>query len=299
LGGAAQEGAADQGQDAPVSEVHGGDVVSHKYSAYLSFYMTRKRALITGAASGLGYEFCRLLAADGYDLLMVDRDEKRLKEAAAGLQESSAIEILFFVKDLGKNEAASELYWEMGEPDLDILINNAGFGLYGHFIITDWEIEESMLQLHVLNLTLLTKLVLVGMIKRASGKIMNVASLAAFQPSPTMSLYYASKGYMLYFSEAVANELKGTGVSLTVLLPGLFNTHFASTAARNSGSSERQEKVANTTVEQVARIALKGMMKGKIRVIPGFTNKVMARLPRFLPRNFVLSALRRAQEKLR
>jgi len=137
------------------------------------------------------------------------------------------------------------------------------------------------------------------MIKRASGKIMNVASLAAFQPSPTMSLYYASKGYMLYFSEAVANELKGTGVSLTVLLPGLFNTHFASTAARNSGSSERQEKVANTTVEQVARIALKGMMKGKIRVIPGFTNKVMARLPRFLPRNFVLSALRRAQEKLR
>ncbi len=261
--------------------------------------MTQKRALITGAASGLGYEFCRLLAADGYDLLMVDRDDGKLAESASKLGESSAINIQTFVKDLGQHQAAAELYWEMGEPDLDVLINNAGFGLYGHFIRTDWEIEESMLQLHVLNLTHLCKLVLPKMIQKASGRIMNVASLAAFQPSPTMSLYYASKGYMLYFSEAVANELKGTGVSLTVLLPGLFNTNFARTAARNSGSAEREEKAANTTVEQVARIALKGMMKGKIRVIPGFTNKMMARLPRFLPRNFVLSALRRAQERLR
>jgi short-subunit dehydrogenase len=261
--------------------------------------MTRKRALITGAASGLGYEFCKLLSAEAYDLLMVDRDAAKLEQSAGRLKESSASNIQTFVKDLGKNQAASELYWEMGEPELDVLINNAGFGLYGHFIHTKWEIEESMLQLHVVNLTHLTKLVLKGMIEKGSGRIMNVASLAAFQPSPTMSLYYASKGYMLYFSEAVANELKGTGVSLTVLLPGLFNTNFARTAARNSGSAERQEKVANTTVEQVARIALKGMMKGKIRVIPGLTNKVMARLPRLLPRNFVLSALRRAQERLR
>ena len=156
-----------------------------------------------------------------------------------------------------------------------------------------------MLQLHVLNLTHLCKLVLKKMIARGSGRILNVSSLAAFQPSPTMSLYYASKGYILYFSEAVANELKGTGVSLTVLLPGLFNTQFARTAARNSGSAERQEKVANTTVGQVAKKALKGMMKGKIRVIPGFSNRLMSLLPRFLPRNFVLSTLRRAQERLR
>ena len=137
------------------------------------------------------------------------------------------------------------------------------------------------------------------MIRRGSGRIMNVSSMAAFQPCPTMSLYYASKGYMLYFSEAVANEVKGTGVTVTVLLPGLFNTNFARTAARNSGSAERQEKAANSTVEQVAKKALKGMMKGKIRVIPGFSNKLMALLPRFLPRNFVLSALRRIQERLR
>jgi short-subunit dehydrogenase len=154
--------------------------------------MTRKRALITGAASGLGYEFCRLLADDGYDLMMVDRDAEKLEDAVANLRELSSVSIQSYVKDLGKNQAAAELYEEMGKPDLDVLINNAGFGLYGHFIRTDWEIEESMLQLHVLNLTHLCKLVLKGMIQRASGRIMNVASLAAFQPSPTMSLYYAS-----------------------------------------------------------------------------------------------------------
>lgn len=261
--------------------------------------MTRKLALITGAASGLGFEFCRLLAADGHDLLMVDKDSKGLEQSARNLQQSSGSTIETLVKDLGRNQAAGELYQEIGKRDIDVLINNAGFGLYGHFIRTDWEIEEAMLQLHVLNLTHLTKLVLQRMIQRGSGRIMNVASLAAFQPSPTMSLYYASKGYMLYFSEAVANELKGTGVSLTVLLPGLINTNFARTVARNSGSAERQEKIATTTVELVAKKALKGMMKGKIRVIPGFSNKVMSLLPRFLPRNFVLSTLRRMQERLR
>jgi hypothetical protein len=261
--------------------------------------MNPKLALITGAASGLGYEFCRLLAAQDYDLIMVDKDAEGLERSAGALRQSTGASIRTLEKDLGRNKAASELYLDLGEPDLDVLINNAGFGLYGHFIRTDWEIEEAMLQLHVLNLTHLCKLVLLKMVQRGSGRVLNVASLAAFQPSPTMSLYYASKGYMLYFSEAVANELKGTGVSLTVLLPGLFNTNFARTAARNSGSAERQEKVANTTVEQVAKKALKGMMKGKIRVIPGFSNKAMALLPRFLPRNFVLSTLRRVQERLR
>ena len=261
--------------------------------------MAKKLALITGAASGLGLEFCRLLLAEGYDLVMVDKDQEGLELSSRELQQSGDISIESYVKDLGKDQAALELYREMGERDFDVLINNAGFGLYGHFIRTDWEIEEAMLHLHVLNLTHLCKLLLPKMVQRGSGRILNVASLAAFQPSPTMSLYYASKGYMLYFSEAVANELKGTGVSMTVLLPGLFNTNFARTAARNSGSAERQEKVANTTVEQVAKKALKGMMKGKIRVIPGYSNKVMSLLPRFLPRNFVLSVLRRVQERLR
>lgn len=261
--------------------------------------MTRKLALITGAASGLGFEFCKLLAAEEYDLVMVDKDREGLEQSARQLRESSGINIRIHAKDLGKNGAAAELYSDIEDLELDVLINNAGFGLYGLFLSTGWEIEEAMLQLHVLNLTHLTKLVLPKMVLRGSGRILNVASLAAFQPSPTMSIYYASKGYMLYFSEAVANELKGTGVSLTVLLPGLFNTNFARTTARNSGSAERQEKIARTTVEEVARKALKGMMRGRIRVIPGFSNKLMALLPRILPRNFVLSALRRVQERMR
>jgi short-subunit dehydrogenase len=261
--------------------------------------MTRKLALITGAASGLGFEFCRLLAADGYDLVMVDKNREGLEQSAGKLQKESGIEVQTVVIDLGRHLAAEELYKEVEDLELDVLINNAGFGLYGHFADTDWEIQETMLHLHVLTMTHLCKLILQKMIQRGSGRIMNVSSLAAFQPCPTMSLYYASKGYMLYFSEAVANEVKGSGVTLTVLLPGLFNTNFARTAARNSGSAERQEKVANSTVEEVAKKGLKGMMKGKIRVIPGFSNKLMAVLPRFLPRNFVLSALRRIQEGMR
>jgi len=137
------------------------------------------------------------------------------------------------------------------------------------------------------------------MMLRGSGRIMNVSSLAAFQPGPLMNIYYASKAYIHFFSEALANEVKGSGVTVTVLLPGLFNTNFASTAARYSGSPEKKEKIVTTTVEQVARTALKGMMKGRIRIIPGISNKLLALAPRFLPRNLVLSALRRIQEDIR
>lgn len=261
--------------------------------------MTRKLALITGAASGLGLEFCKLLAADRYDLVMVDKNGDGLKQAARSIQDSFGTGTEIFIKDLGQHQAAAELFKEVGQHEFDILINSAGFGLFGFFAETDWQIEEAMLHLHVLNLTHLTKLVVQKMIIRGSGRIMNVSSLAAFQPGPLMNIYYASKVYIHFFSEALANEVKGTGVTVTVLLPGLFNTQFASSAARYSGSTEKKEKIATTTVEQVARSAMKGMMKGRIRIIPGFSNKMLALAPRFLPRNFVLSTLRRVQERIR
>jgi len=156
-----------------------------------------------------------------------------------------------------------------------------------------------MLQLHVLNLTRLCKLVVQKMIRRGSGRIMNVSSLAAFQPGPLMNIYYASKAYIHFFSEALANEVKGTGVTVTVLLPGLFNTNFAGTAARYSGAPEKKEKIVTTSVEEVARAAMKGMMKGRIRIIPGFSNRLLALAPRFLPRNLMLYALRKIQEGIR
>ena len=261
--------------------------------------MIGKKALITGAASGLGLEFCRLLAARSCDLVMVDRDESGLEKAVHLLQDSYAIECTFIVQDLGVNGAADELFSELDHIEFDILINSAGFGLFGFFVETDWQFEESMLQLHVLNLTRLTKLVAQTMVRRGSGRIMNVSSLAALQPGPLMNIYYASKSYIHFFSEALANELKGSGVTCTVLLPGLFNTNFASSAARYSGSPEKKEKIVTTTVESVARTAIKGMMKGKIRIVPGFSNKLLALAPRFLPRNLVLSGLRRIQERIR
>ena len=261
--------------------------------------MTEKKALITGAASGLGLEFCRLLAASSYDLVMVDKDGAGLEKAAQSIQEKYGTRTEPIVKDLGLNKAADELFREVEGHEFDILINSAGFGLFGFFVETDWQFEESMLQLHVLNLTRLTKLVARKMLYRGSGRIMNVSSLAAFQPGPLMNIYYASKAYIHFFSEALANELKGTGVTVTVLLPGLFNTNFASSAARYSGSSEKKEKIVTTSVEKVARTALRGMMKGRIRIIPGFSNKLLALAPRFLPRNLVLAGLRRIQEGIR
>jgi short-subunit dehydrogenase len=261
--------------------------------------MIRKQALITGAASGLGLEFCRLLAAESYDLVMVDKDGDGLAQEARSIQETYGTGAKVIVKDLGANKAAEELFADVDQFEFDILINSAGFGLFGFFAETDWQYEESMLQLHVLNLTHLTKLVLQKMMLRGSGRIMNVSSLAALQPGPLMNIYYASKAYIHFFSEALANEVKGSGVTVTVLLPGLFNTNFANTAARYSGSPEKKEKIVTTTVEEVARTALKGMMKGRIRIIPGFSNKLLALAPRFLPRNLMLFALRRIQEGIR
>lgn len=261
--------------------------------------MTRKLALVTGAASGLGLEFCRLLAADTYDLVMVDKDGDGLEQASRSVRDSFGIGTEVIIKDLGEQGAAAELFEEVGRNEFDILINCAGFGLFGFFAQTDWQMEEAMLHLHVLNLTLLTKLVVQKMIKKGYGRIMNVSSLAALQPGPLMNIYYASKAYIHSFSEALANEVKGTGVTVTVLLPGLFNTNFARSAARYSGSAERSEKIVSTTVEQVARSGMKAMMKGRIRVIPGFPNKLLALAPRFLPSSFVISFLRKAQERIR
>lgn len=261
--------------------------------------MIPEQALVTGAASGLGMELCRLLAAKSYALVMVDKDGEGLEKAAESIAETRGIRPRILVADLGKNGAAEELYAQLDHMEFDVLINSAGFGLFGYFAEGDWSREEAMLQLHVMNLTRLTKLVLQGMIRRGTGRIMNVSSLAALQPGPLMNIYYASKAYIHFFSEALANEVKGTGVTVTVLLPGLFNTNFASTAARYSGAPEKKEKLVTTSVEEVARKALKGMMKGRIRVIPGFSNKLLALAPRLLPRDLMLFALRKIQEGIR
>jgi len=256
-------------------------------------------ALITGAASGLGLEFSRLLAAQEYDLVLLDKDGSRLKKVALELYESYGVSVETFAMDLTETGVIRKLFDQVQHREIHILINNAGFGVYGFYKDTDWEVEEAMLQLHVLALSHLTKLMVQKMILQGSGRVLNVSSLAALQPGPLMNIYYASKAYIYSFSRALANELKGTGVTVTVLLPGLFNTRFASTTARNSGAQVKKEKHRTTSVEEVAVLAIKGMMKGRSRVIPGWKNRVMALASHLLPVSLVMALLRRTQEQIR
>ena len=171
---------------------------------------------------------------------------------------------------------------EIKETQIDVLINNAGFGLFGTFSETDWERKLEMLQLHIITTTHLTKLLLKGMLEQGSGKILNLSSLAAFQPGPLMSLYYASKAYILSFSEAIANELKGTGVTVTVLCPGQTNTSFQRVVSNSSSDNKIGFNVASP--KDVARYGYKAMMKGNTIAIPGRFNKFLASLHRFVSR---------------
>lgn len=261
--------------------------------------MANPLALVTGAASGLGREFSRLLAKDSYDLILVDMDQEGLEQVQEALQGSYGITAGIVVKDLGKPKAAEALYEVIGKRNLDILINNAGFGLYGLFSGTDWELEESMLNLHVMSVTRLSKIAVQGMLARGSGRILNVSSLAAFQPGPLMSVYYASKAYILSFTEALASELKGTGVTATVLLPGWFRTNFQKSTARNSNVEESRAKLHTATAGKVAKKAYRAMMAGRVVVVPGLTNKLMAFAPRVLPRSWMRAVIRHIQERLR
>ncbi|MEN3322642.1 SDR family oxidoreductase [Mariniflexile soesokkakense] len=256
-----------------------------------------KTALITGAASGLGYELSLLLAKDGYNLILVDIDAKNLIKVQSELNRIYKCQVDIIVKDLSKPHVASEIVKEIDAVSIDVLINNAGFGLFGTFSGTDWQRESDMLHLHILTTTHLTKLLLDGMLKRGSGKILNMSSLAAFQPGPLMSIYYASKAYMLSFSEAIANELIGTGVTVTALCPGPTKTDFQSVVSENTVDNKIRFNMACPS--KVAQYGYDAMQKGKTVAIPGKLNKFLSVLPRFLTRNKATSIVRKIQDKNR
>ncbi|SFD17457.1 hypothetical protein SAMN04487987_105218 [Algibacter pectinivorans] len=228
---------------------------------------------------------------------MVDIDARSLERCKFEIESKFNVPIITLVKDLSIPNIAQEIMLSLGKESIDVLINNAGFGVYGSFSETDWERESAMLHLHIITTTHLTKLVLDGMIKRGSGKILNMASLAAFQPGPLMSIYYASKGYMLSFSEAIANELKGTGVTVTALCPGPTKTAFQKTVSANT--SENKISFNMACAKEVALYGYQAMLKGKSYAIPGGFNKFLAALPRFIPRNTATSIVRKIQKKNR
>jgi len=256
-----------------------------------------KTALITGAASGLGYELTLLLAKDAYKLILVDINADSLAKVKTELERDFKVEVITLAKDLSLPNIAQEIMDDIHNTPIDVLVNNAGFGLFGNFYETNWQRESAMLHVHVMTTTHLTKLVLKGMVARNSGKILNMSSLAAFQPGPLMSIYYASKGYMLSFSEAIACELKDTGVTVTALCPGPTKTAFQETVSENAKENKITFNMASA--KEVAAYGYKSMLKGKPVAIPGVFNKFLASLPRILPRKVAASIVRKIQEKNR
>ncbi|MCK5401324.1 MAG: SDR family oxidoreductase [Flavobacteriaceae bacterium] len=256
-----------------------------------------KTALVTGAASGLGFEFSLLLAKDSYNLILVDIDAKKLEYAKDYIQKAYDTNIVVLAKDLSKPNIALNIFNDIKDASVDVLINNAGFGLFGSFSNTNWYRESEMLNLHINTTTQLTKLLLKGMVDRGHGKILNISSLAAFLPGPFMAIYYASKAYILSFSEAIANELKGTGVTVTVLCPGQTKTSFQEVVSSTSSKSQANFNMACPI--EVAKYGYTALLKGKTVAIPGTINKFVATLSRFVPRNMATSIVRRIQEKNR
>ena len=252
-------------------------------------------ALITGASRGIGWDLAHLFAKDGYNLVVVARTQKAMEELAGDLQESHGTSVHILVKDLTDPLAPEEIYRELTQKKIavEVLVNNAGFGTYGPFAQTDLKKELDLLQVNIAALTHLTKLFLRDMISRGQGKILNLASVAGFQPGPFMAVYYASKAYVLHFSEALANELKGTGVTVTALCPGPTRTGF-----ENEAKLEKSGLFKNLSVmdsRTVARIGYEGMKKGKTIVIPGLSNKLIVQLTRIGPREVVTQSVRMIQ----
>jgi len=257
---------------------------------------SKKTALITGAAGGIGYELACIFAAHDYNLVLIDRNGIKLVEIAVKFQEEFGNFVTTIIKDLSISTAPEEIFRELQLANIkvDVLVNNAGFGIYGLFHETDLPTELEMLQVNLVCLTHLTKLFVKDMVKQGEGKILNVASAAAFQPGPLMAVYFATKAYILSFSEAIANELEGTGVTVTVLCPGSTASAFHERTGMADSKLLKGKKMMDA--QTVAEIGFRALMKGKTIVIPGLLNKILAKSVRFVPRNLVTKIVRSMQE---
>jgi hypothetical protein len=261
--------------------------------------VARGTALITGASSGIGLELATLLARGGHDVVLVARSRERLEQIARGLAEEFRVSAAVFPADLSDPASPRRIGEELRARALtvDVLVNNAGFGVSGLFARTSLETELEMIRVNVCSLTHLTKLVLPGMLERGRGRILNVASTAAFQPGPLMAVYYATKAYVLSFSEALSNETAGTGVTVTALCPGPTLTEFQKRAGVEETRLFRSPLTRDTI--SVARAGYEAMMKGQRLVVPGLGNRMLVQAVRFTPRRLVTAITRRFQESRR
>jgi len=253
---------------------------------------SNQTALITGASAGLGYEFAHLFARDKYNLVLVARSGPKLADLAEQLRQQHGITVKTIPLDLGLPHASQALFEETQRAGIhvDILVNNAGYGASGAFAEIPLEESYGQIQLNIMALTLLTKLYLQPMLERRSGKIMNVASTAAFQPGPLMAVYYASKAYVLSFTEAIADELRDSGVLVTCFCPGATLTEFQKRA--QTENSRLFKQLAPMNAKTVAEQGYKALTDGKTLAIAGWRNWLVAESVRFAPRKMVTAISR-------
>tara|TARA_R110000868_G_scaffold133665_4_gene345392 strand:+ start:1090 stop:1881 length:792 start_codon:yes stop_codon:yes gene_type:complete len=241
-------------------------------------------ALITGASSGIGLALAEALAQRGRNLILVARQRDALESIASELTQRFAVEVLFRTCDLSKPLRVSGLLHELEESGLhiDLLVNNAGIGTCGVYVAQDWACEQALIELNVLALARLCHAIGTVMAGQGSGQILNVASLAGFQPGPGMSSYYASKAYVLHFSEGLREELKPYGVKVSVLCPGPTRSAFFRTA--NMDVAALQGSKLMMSAEEVALITVRALEKNRAIIIPGWRNRLLALSPRLAPR---------------
>ena len=234
------------------------------------------KALITGASSGMGRDMAKILSQKGYDLILVARDEKKLEEVKKQLKAETKIVVM----DISKEENCKKLYEE--NKDIDILINNAGFGDCGHFEETSLDKDIQMIHTNIIAYHILTKLYLKEMIKKDSGKILNVASIAGFMPGPLMTTYYSTKNYVVRFSESIREELrrKKSKVQISILCPGPVETNFNKVA-------DVEFALKGLSSEYVAKYAINKFLKGKFYIVPGWKIKLARIGAKLAPASFV------------
>ncbi len=244
------------------------------------------RALITGASSGIGRDMAKYLAQKGWDLVVVARRTERLLQLK---EELSNVDVMCITADLSKREDCAMVYEQTQGTQIDMLINNAGFGLAGHFDDTDLDTELKMIDTNVKAMHILTKLYLRDFVKRDSGIILNVASIAGFMPGPLLATYYATKNYVLRLSQAIYKELKkkGSKVTISALCPGPINTEFFDVA-------NVKFLISGVNSERVAKLAVDKALKGKLVILPGMT-KILPFVLRLVPQKLVMSVLYKVQ----
>ncbi len=246
-------------------------------------------AVITGASRGIGYELAKQFAADGYDMVLIARSEEQLQTVGKELETTHGINTSVIVSDLSASDAANTVYERIQSQTrvIDVLVNNAGFGIYGEFVDTKLSEEMNLIHLHILTVTKLTKLIARDMVTRNHGYILNTASTAGFAPLPKSAVYSAAKHYQRSFSEALAEELADEGVTVTALCPGETDTGFMSRGNYEETGFKKEELMDPTTVAQAG---YDGLMNKERIVIPGIKHKIRTFLRRILPRKTYVKA---------